>query len=127
MRGIILTTSLALASLALAGCQPESGEIYWDGGTELLSASCPAHAPEGFAYVPVQQVRDVLQYRHEGERLSANLLPNVLYCAYISGDDDRPCYRFSGLNITPGRALQFCLESEKVVDFELEDAPADET
>ena len=117
MRIIILAISL----LTLAACQAETGEIYWDGGTELLAESCPAHAPEGFTYVPVQQVRDVLQNRHKGERLSANLLPNVLYCAYISEGEDRPCYRFSGLNITPNRALQFCLEGEQVVDFQLDD------
>jgi len=122
MRIIALATSL----LFLSACQDQPGEIYWDGGTQLLAESCPAHAPEGFAYVPIQQVRDVLQARHEGERVAANLLPNILYCSYVSGSEEKPCYRFSGLNITPNRALQFCLEGESAVDVVIEDVESDD-
>jgi hypothetical protein len=120
----------ALSALSLGACgQADDSALRDDEQDQSIDqqffaareAVCGEYTAPGYEAVPLEKVEDILQLRHNGERIMAHLSPEH-HCAERKVDDTRTCYRLYVSDIGVGGAVNFCTDRRgNVSDFELEE------
>lgn len=128
MRAIVLLAS-PLLLLACSGdpeCDRHTAAVdaaRWEGREDLLAEICPQYAPDGYEFVSMNRVKNLLSIRHQGERITAQLTPNELYCSFESQRGKQSCYYLLLADLSPGGGIRFCRElgAEEITDLVLEE------
>lgn len=123
---------VALPAVLLLACG-QAGEPALQGGDRnqtidqkffaAREAICERYSTsdDGYEAVPLEQVKDILQLRHNDERIMAHLSPEH-YCVARKVNGERVCYRLNSSAINVGGGVNFCTDRRgNVSDFELEE------
>lgn len=124
MRGTLFTFVWLLSSCTPSEEKNEEGNKLSIATVDLVRDRYDAMCREqltlrsGYSVLPISSFKHYMKFRYNGERLSAYLVPNSLYCAFIKQEESRKCIKVAPVDIGPGGSVDFCVNDDgEVVDL----------